>query len=307
MLRREKSIKVRGSGGCPSDTGQLSREKSIKVRAMRLLQGSSPPAGVWFNVEIDALPMVTDRARRVPALLAEIRRNLDELGALKREGIFRISPDHSVYTFVRGRLEAGEDIGLLAGCPPDVLAGLLKEWFRERPDGWLRRKDAEGGKQGKHAKGSNSGVSIEELEAAMISAQRVPTSVLKQALGPAQRESFLWLLDLLVETASFEAYSRMGVTAIALIFAPVLFPPSTSRPPAEQLCQLRNSTTLCERLILFHKDQVAGASRPPLLRRSSSSKRKLLELSSASTGSTLPVHGEEERTPHTPKAHGVGD
>lgn len=285
MLRREKSIKIRASGAA----------RAASSGAIRLLQGSAPPAaGVWYHVEIDGLPMVTDRGWRVPALLAEIRKNLASQDALKREGIFRCSPDHQAYTHIRGRLEAGEDIGLLAGCSPDVLSGLLKEWFRELPGGWLRQKEARGWKPGKHAKGSNSGVSIEELEAAIISAQRVPTSMLKQALRPAQREAMLWLLDLLVEAASFEAHSRMGVTAIAIIFAPVLFPPSASRPPAEQLQMLRSGTTLCERLIVFHRD----SAQPPLLRRSSSSKRKLLELSSASTGSTL---FGEERTPRPPK------
>jgi len=256
-------------------------------------------------VQLEKLPVVTDRQRHVPQLLAEIRKCIDEQDGLACEGIFRQCADQKVQAFVRGRLERGEPPEtVLAGCTPDVLASLLKEWYRELPGGiWLNAGEAEQhkGKRGNSNKdASNSGISIAELEHAMLSAKSAPmTMLLKQAMRPAQRETFLWLLDLLVETASFEESSRMGVRGLAVVFAPVLIPPSISLPADEQMRRAKDSAALCERLILFHRTQGSEGGRkgvpprPPMLRNSSSgSKRKLLDTdSSSSTG--LTSHCEE--------------
>uniref|UniRef100_A0A7S0NWN5 Rho-GAP domain-containing protein n=1 Tax=Calcidiscus leptoporus TaxID=127549 RepID=A0A7S0NWN5_9EUKA len=229
----------------------------------------------WFCVDLEKLPMVTDRSRHIPRLLAEIRRCLDEQAGLEIVGIFRNCADQRVQDFVRGRVECGDEPGsVLSGCSPDVLASLIKEWYRQVPGGiWPQTK------------GSNSDFSITELEQQISRATTSPMAMLvKHAMRPAQRECFLWLLDLLVETAALEAHNKMSCQALATVFAPVLIPPLAHLPVEGQMRRAKDAVHLCNKLVVFHKKQALVEIKtveiqPPRLRRihSSGIKRKLLD------------------------------
>ena len=110
------------------------------------------------------------------------------------------------------------------------------------------------------------------------------TMLLKHAMRPAQRECFLWLLDLLVDAAALESHSSMGVSALATIFAPVLMPPAACLPVEEQIRRVKDGIALCQQLIIYHKKQALTEKKetvvpqPPKLSRlhSSGTKRKIL-------------------------------
>ncbi len=111
---------------------------------------------------------------------------------MEQEGVFRQSADGRLLTFIRQRLEAGEDPeAVLEGCSTEALSTLLKAWFSELPGGvWISgEEDApkakKGGKKGPATDGGR------ELESQLISAAHagMPTAMLlKQGVRPQQRE-----------------------------------------------------------------------------------------------------------------------
>lgn len=146
----------------------------------------------WFGVPLSTQPCDLDRGRRVPKLLGALRRALEEGCGMEQEGVFRQSADGRLLTFIRQRLEAGEDPeAVLEGCSTEALSTLLKAWFSELPGGvWISgEEDApkakKGGKKGPATDGGR------ELESQLISAAHagMPTAMLlKQGVRPQQRE-----------------------------------------------------------------------------------------------------------------------
>jgi len=172
-------------------------------------RATTQPTSRWFGAPCSSQQMKLDRGHRVPVLLVEIRNALDECEGFATEGIFRLAAEGARQRFVRERLEAGEEPEqVLCGCEVEVLAGLLKEWLRELPDGLWASVGAEAREEFERALGGSAATNVALL--------------LKQAMPPAQREVFLWVLDLLADAAAHEASSKMGVEQLSAVFAPTL-------------------------------------------------------------------------------------
>jgi len=189
-----------------SDTARSSGRRSGASQSSRQPQrsGAGQPSGAqrsglqkkaggsvsWFGVPLDIQQCELDRGRRVPKLLAALRRAMNEQGGLDQEGIFRESPDRRLLSFIRQRLEAGEDPdAVLEGCSSEIIGALIKAWFGELPGGvWvggeLDPKAKKGSKKGADASGK-------ELETQLLAAAQcgMPMAMLlKQGLPPGQRE-----------------------------------------------------------------------------------------------------------------------
>lgn len=216
----------------------------------------------WFGVPLSTQPCDLDRGRRVPKLLGALRRALEEGCGMEQEGVFRQSADGRLLTFIRQRLEAGEDPeAVLEGCSTEALSTLLKAWFSELPGGvWISgEEDApkakKGGKKGPATDGGR------ELESQLISAAHagMPTAMLlKQGVRPQQREALLWLLDVLCEAATHSASSKMSIDNLAVVFAPVLVPTDEKAPPLEQLQRAKDGVTLVKALLKSHHKASSG-------------------------------------------------
>lgn len=238
-------------------------------RSSTLLRGvtgkrraTTQTASRWFGAPCSSQQMTLDRGHRVPVLLVEIRNALEECEGFATEGIFRLAAEGARQRFVRERLEAGEEPGqVLCGCQVEVLAGLLKEWLRELPDGLWASVGTE---------------AREEFERALSGSGTTNVALLlKQAMPPAQREVFLWVLDLLADAAAHESSSKMGVEQLSAVFAPALLGRSASQDavvessgsggrrgtkaaavaelsPLEQLQAAKTAVMLCRKLLEGH-------------------------------------------------------
>jgi len=279
----------RSSSAAPSPVSTGDRDGHISLAGEKRRSSVSKAAGRsknWFAQPLEEQRCVVDRGRRVPAVLMALRRTLEEQSGLEHEGLFRLSAEAAVQAFMRQRLEDSEDPEVvLEGCSCDVLAGLLKEYFRELPGGvWV----SGGGAQPKAAdkkRAESRRSSQAELEAELLNQAGggMPTAMLlKQALGPSQREVLLWLLDVLLDVAAHEAANRMSKAALAAVFAPVLMPGSLDSSALEQLQRAKDSVKLCQQLLDGHErafnapSTKPGEARPSLTR--GASKRKATEL-----------------------------
>ncbi|KAL5705806.1 Rho GTPase-activating protein 2 [Ranunculus cassubicifolius] len=88
-----------------------------------------------FGVSAESMQCSYDpKGNSVPTILLLMQERLYTQGGLKAEGIFRINPENSQEEHVRDQLNRGI-------VPKDIdvhcLAGLIKAWFRELPEGIL--------------------------------------------------------------------------------------------------------------------------------------------------------------------------
>jgi len=136
---------------------------------------------------------------RIPLVLLQMKRYLFENGGLQTEGIFRLAPDHNECARVKKKLDAAcfercEDI--------NVIANLIKVWFREMPTKLLTGIDP---KRIQDCKNQEDALKI--------------VSTLKE---PSQ-SILLWLLDALAIVSQYQYINKMSPQNLAIVMAPNLF------------------------------------------------------------------------------------
>lgn len=112
------------------------------------------------------------------------------------EGIFRINPENSKEKHVRDQLNRGivpEDIDV------HCLAGLIKAWFRELPEGVL------------------DGLSPDQV----LNCNSEEESIkLVKLLQPTESALLRWAIDLMADVVEEEEFNKMNARNIAMVFAP---------------------------------------------------------------------------------------
>ncbi|CAL5334507.1 unnamed protein product [Camellia sinensis] len=150
-----------------------------------------------FGVSTESMQLSFDsRGNSVPTILLMMQRRLYEQGGLQAEGIFRINADNSQEEYVREQLNSGV-------VPNDIdvhcLAGLIKAWFRELPNGILDSLPPEEIMQAQS-----------ESECARL-ARRLP---------PTEAALLDWAINLMADVAQLENFNKMNARNIAMVFAP---------------------------------------------------------------------------------------
>lgn len=97
-----------------------------------------PPAwralNIQFGLPLEAVPkrFVDGYAAKIPAVLQMMKDRLLMSGGASIEGIFRLAPDRDECAAVKRAINDGT----FDGCPDvNVIANLIKVWFRELPRG----------------------------------------------------------------------------------------------------------------------------------------------------------------------------
>ncbi|KAK9084091.1 hypothetical protein Scep_030562 [Stephania cephalantha] len=136
------------------------------------------------------------KGNSVPTILLLMQDRLYSQGGLKAEGIFRINPENSQEELVRDQLNKGI-------VPDDIdvhcLAGLIKAWFRELPEGVL------------------DGLSPEQV--LQCNTEEECVELVKQLL-PIQSALLNWAVDLMADVVEEEEFNKMNARNIAMVFAP---------------------------------------------------------------------------------------
>ncbi|KAI3967739.1 hypothetical protein MKW92_004668 [Papaver armeniacum] len=150
-----------------------------------------------FGVSAESMQCTLDsKGNSVPTILMLMQERLYSQGGLKAEGIFRINPENSQEEHVRNQLNRG--------IVPDnidvhCLAGLIKAWFRELPEGIL------------------DGLSPEQVLQCNTEEEFVE---LVTQLLPIQAALLNWAVDLMADVVEDEESNKMNARNIAMVFAP---------------------------------------------------------------------------------------
>ena len=128
--------------------------------------------------------------------------------AMKVKGIFRISGQHSLIMCLKLTLEDGDIESLLSCDDPHSIAGLLRLFFRELPEPVIPT--------------TCSQQLVTALEAPDGTKQIVEVRACIEELPLPNLVTLAYLLEFLNEVASFADCNQMGVSNIALVFAPSL-------------------------------------------------------------------------------------
>ncbi|GFQ06098.1 rho GTPase-activating protein 1 [Phtheirospermum japonicum] len=150
-----------------------------------------------FGVSTESMQLSIDaRGNCVPTILLMMQRSLYEQGGLQSEGIFRINPENGQEEHVREQLNNGvipENIDV------HCLAGLIKAWFRELPNGILDSLPPE---------------QVMEAQSEDECARLV------KLLPPTEGALLDWAINLMADVAQFEHFNKMNARNIAMVFAP---------------------------------------------------------------------------------------
>jgi hypothetical protein len=150
-----------------------------------------------FGVSAESMQCAFDsKGNSVPMILLLMQERLYHEGGLKAEGIFRINAENSHEEHVRDQLNKGI-------VPADIdvhcLAGLIKAWFRELPQGILDVFTAD----------QVMDCNTEEESVALV-----------RLLPPTQAALLDWAVNLMADVVQQESSNKMNARNIAMVFAP---------------------------------------------------------------------------------------
>ncbi|KAJ4779053.1 Rho GTPase-activating protein gacA [Rhynchospora pubera] len=150
-----------------------------------------------FGVSAESMQLAYDsKGNSVPTILLLMQEKLYAQGGLKAEGIFRINPENSQEEHVRAQLNRGI-------VPDDMdvhcLAGLIKAWFRELPEGVL------------------DGLSPEQVLQCNTEEECLE---LVKLLKPTPLALLNWAIELMADVVEEEEDNKMNARNIAMVFAP---------------------------------------------------------------------------------------
>ncbi|CAH9072667.1 unnamed protein product [Cuscuta europaea] len=158
----------------------------------------SPSASATvFGVSTESMQLSFDsRGNSVPTILLLMQRHLYAKGGLQAEGIFRINPEERQEEYAREQLNRGVvPDGICVHC----LAGLIKAWFRELPNGVLD--------------------SLPQEQVIQCQTEEECTALVR--LLPSTEASLLdWAINLMADVVQEESRNKMNARNIAMVFAP---------------------------------------------------------------------------------------
>ncbi|KAK9146817.1 hypothetical protein Sjap_006720 [Stephania japonica] len=193
-----------------------------------------------FGVSAESMQCSYDsKGNSVPTILLLMQDRLYSQGGLKAEGVFRINPENSQEEHVRDQLNKGI-------VPDDIdvhcLAGLIKAWFRELPEGVL------------------DGLSPEQV--LQCNTEEECVELVKQLL-PIQSALLNWAVDLMADVVEEEEFNKMNARNIAMVFAPnmtQMSDPLTALMHAVQVMNLLK--TLIIKTLREREETATGAYSP---------------------------------------------
>eukprot|EP00850_Spirogloea_muscicola_P011885 SM000075S21974 [mRNA] locus=s75:410674:415073:+ [translate_table: standard] len=158
---------------------------------------AGPRSRSVFGVHPESMQcLLDDHGNMVPTILMLLQARLYNQGGLKKEGIFRITAGIDHEEQVRAQLNAGV---VPNNVEVHALAGLIKAWFRELPEGVLDKLSPE---------------QVADCQDEAEVAQLITTL-------PATQAALLdWTINLMTDVVEHEKQNKMNARNIAMVFAP---------------------------------------------------------------------------------------
>lgn len=192
-----------------------------------------------FGVSAESMQCSYDsKGNSVPTILLLMQERLYTQGGLKAEGIFRINPENSQEEHVRDQLNRGI-------VPKDIdvhcLAGLIKAWFRELPEGIL------------------DGLSPEDV--LQCNTEEECVELVKELL-PIPAALLNWAVDLMADVVEEEESNKMNARNIAMVFAPNMTQMSDPLTALMHAVQVMNLLKTLIIKTLREREETTGAYSP---------------------------------------------
>lgn len=171
-----------------------------------------------FGVPLVSIPRadVAGYDARIPVVLEVLKCELKRFHGLEKEGVFRLSANKSTQDKYKTELNQGFFVGCKDESDVNSMACLIKEWFRDLPEPLM----------------SNIPRDV------IVNASKHAAGAYAQIMGllpDPHRSIFLWLLDLLAETSTYESTNRMSPKALAIVLAPNLYTVPSNSSPMEMM------------------------------------------------------------------------
>jgi hypothetical protein len=190
-----------------------------------------------FGVDPTTLDTIFDAGFEVPTILVEMKNYLLTQEAWKQEGIFRLAGEASDIKYVKQQMNKTKRLDVSTNPDINSIANLLKIWYRDLPTPILNELPSEA-----VCNSTDPEVCIEAYK----------------SLKEPQRSLLGWLLDLMVDVASYKDTNKMSEQNLAIVVAPNLYDPPGC-DPMEGLVMSQKAVQFLQHLVLYQADESGRA------------------------------------------------
>lgn len=183
-----------------------------EARFVNVPPGMEKKFNQQFGIPLKHCPSVEVKgyAEPIPAILVFLRKLMVENGGLSTEGIFRLAPEKAACAQVKTDINVGRAVNTK---DVNILANLIKVWFRELPDKLLAAAPS----------------------SAIDHTARVGEAGAKEfitKMREPERSLLLWLLDTMADVVHAERHTRMNARNMAIVLSPNVYEPMDETPMA---------------------------------------------------------------------------
>jgi len=199
----------------------------VASNAGKLPPGMLEAANKKFGVSPKDLPRIAvdGYKSKIPLLLVQMKERLLDLKGLKEVGIFRLAPDQGECKEIQSMMNRGSD-WLNKPCDVNVIANLIKIWFRELPEPILNT-----------------------VKPAVIELSQTEEAVAKALNQFSELNSTLleWLWDFCVQLSENSKENKMNVQNLGIVMSPNLFNTNHIENPMKAMEFSRKVTTFFQK------------------------------------------------------------
>lgn len=157
---------------------------------------------------------------RIPAVLVQLRDQLNLHNGLKVEGVFRVAASYDDQLAYKKELDTGTFKGCKTTDDVMCMAALIKEWFRTMP--------------------------VRLLNSMPLDCIKTGKCELDKDLPEPNLSIFYWFIDLMAETVELEEFNRMNAKAMAIVIAPNLYSTYEKALPQEIMQEMSGAVSIVE-------------------------------------------------------------
>lgn len=215
VIHDARAAKNKSADFLITDPRQVKRETHVEFNpetgeyiihnADKLPDGWLQAANKKFGVAPSNLPSVhldgKDYGSKIPLILVQMKNRILQLNGLNEKGIFRLAPDAGECDWIKGKMNTGNEWAN-ENCDVNVVANLLKVWFRDLPNPLLNTV---------HCGVIELNQTLEKVRDCMVKFPELEKALL------------LWLWDFCVEIQDNSAINKMTVQNLGIVIGPNLF------------------------------------------------------------------------------------
>lgn len=198
----------------------------------KLPEGFMKYANQKFGVKPKDLPRIAvdGYKSKLPLILVQMKTRFLHLKGPQTKGIFRLAPDAQECAEMKAAMQSGSKDWLNKNCDVNVIANLIKIWFRELPKPILNT-----------------------VKPAVIELSQTEEKVEKalEQFDELNASLLCWLWDFCAELAEHSETNKMNIQNLGIVISPNLFNTNNIENPMKAMEFSRKVTTFFQKGILM--------------------------------------------------------